>query len=240
LAASSDVSTYCKIVQADDFIFPDCLTLMVRAFEQSESIGLVSGYDLKADVVRGSGFPWQTSPSSGKETARLYFRKGIFPFGSPTTVMYRSSLVRERPSFYDASLLHEDTEKCMQILENWDFAFVAQVLSFLRADNQSISSAVRNFQPDSLDRYIIVQRYASVFLDPGEARVMKKRAKRDYYQVLAHAALRFRESGFWRYHEKGLKTLGEKIDWLHLVFVACGQLLWMVVNPGDTVRRIVE
>jgi hypothetical protein len=30
---------------------------MVQAFEQSESIGLVSAYDLKANIVRGSGYP---------------------------------------------------------------------------------------------------------------------------------------------------------------------------------------
>ena len=36
LAEISDASKYCKIVQADDWIFPECLELMVQAFEQSE------------------------------------------------------------------------------------------------------------------------------------------------------------------------------------------------------------
>ena len=58
LAEISDASQYCKIVQADDSIFPECLHLMVKAFEQSESIGLVSSYDLKGNTVRGSGFPY--------------------------------------------------------------------------------------------------------------------------------------------------------------------------------------
>jgi glycosyltransferase involved in cell wall biosynthesis len=235
LAAISDASKYCKIVQADDYIFPDCLKLMVQMFEQSESIGLVSGYDLKADIVRGSGFPYRVSPVPGKEAARIYLVNEIFPFGSPTTVMYRSSLVRGPRPFYDESRLHEDTEKCMQILQTWDFGFVPQVLSFLRADNESISSAVRSFQPYSLDRYIIVQRYASVFLDPGEAAALKKQAKRDYYEALAHAALRFRGSAFWRYHEKGLETLGEKIDWRYLVLQTAKYLLRMMLNPWSTV-----
>ena len=46
--------------------------------------------------------------------------------------MYRCSLVRSQSPFYDESLLHEDTEKCLQILEHRDFGFVHQVLSFLR------------------------------------------------------------------------------------------------------------
>jgi glycosyltransferase involved in cell wall biosynthesis len=240
LAEISAASKYCKMVQADDYIFADCLNLMVQAFEQSDSIGLVSAYDLKADLVRGSGFPWRTSPVSGKETARLYLRKGIFPFGSPTTVMYRSSLIREQKPFYDESLLHEDTEKCMQILEKWDFAFVPQVLSFLRADNASISSAVRDFQPNSLDRYIIVQRYAGVFLDPDEAEDLRKETRLDYYDVLAHAATRRRGNEFWRYHEEGLKTLGEKVDWLYLTLLSATQLLGMLVNPGQTVGRALS
>ena len=36
LTQISDESEYCKIVQADDWIFPNCLQLMVQAFKQSE------------------------------------------------------------------------------------------------------------------------------------------------------------------------------------------------------------
>ena len=118
-AALTEISTdsqYCKIVQADDYIFPDCLRMMVQAFEQSESVGLVSAYDLKGNIVRGSGFPHGKPLLPGREVARLYLRTGTFVFGSPTTVMYRSSLVRSQQPFYDELLLHEDTEKCMQIL----------------------------------------------------------------------------------------------------------------------------
>ena len=239
LAEISETSRYCKIAQADDAIFPECLKLMVQEFEQAESIGLVSAYDLKADKIRGSGFPLRKSPISGKETARLYLQAGIFPFGSPTTVMYRSSLVRGQKPFYEENRLHEDTEKCMQILENWDFGFVPQVLSFVRTDNESISSKVRNFQPYTLDRYIIVQRFASTFLDQDEAVALRNEAKRDYYEVLAHAALRFRGNDFWRYHERGLKTQNETIDWSYVAFMAGRELLWMLVNPGLTVRRFL-
>jgi len=234
LAEISGDSEYCKIVQADDYIFPDCLRLMVQAFQQSESIGLVSAYDLKANVVRGSGFPHGKSLLSGREMARLYLRSGLFVFGSPTTVMLRSSLVRSQQPFYDESLLHEDTEKCMQILKTWDFGFVYQVLSFLRVDDASISGASRTFHPDYLDRYIIVQRYASVFLDVPDATNLRKQTKQAYYDVLAAEALRFRERDFWQYHRAGLKTLDERLDAACLVRRVARQLLGKVVNPGRT------
>jgi glycosyltransferase involved in cell wall biosynthesis len=242
LSEISGDSQYCKIVQADDYIFPDCLRLMVQAFEQSESIGLVSAYDLKANMVRGSGFPHGRPLLSGKEVARLYLRTGTFVFGSPTTVMYRSSLVRGQHPFYDESLLHEDTEKCMQILENWDFGFVYQVLSFLRTDNvnESISSSVRSLQPVMLDRYIIVQRYAPMFLEPREVSVLKRETRRVYYDTLACEALRFRGHEFWHYHQGGLKTLGEMLDWPYLALRTCRGLLEMVANPGTTALRVLR
>jgi glycosyltransferase involved in cell wall biosynthesis len=240
LAEISEGSLYCKIVQADDFIFPECLRLMVQAFAQSELIGLVSSYDIKGNMVRGSGFPYRTPLLSGKEMARLYLRTGIFVFGSPTTVMYRSSLIRNQRPFFDESHLHEDTEKCMQILEHWDFGFVHQVLSFLRVDKASISSAVRAFHPYALDRYILVQRYAPVFLEAAEATALRKEAKREYYRVLAGGAVRFRKPAFWRYHEKGLNTLGETPDWFQLALQLVRELFWMAANPGTTASRALR
>ena len=233
----SEASRYCKIVQADDFIFPECLQLMVQAFERSESVGLMSSYWLKGNEVRGTRYPFPTPVMPGKEVARLYLRTGLWVFASPTTVMYRSSLIKKGEPFYDESQLHEDTEKCMQILEHWDFGFVHQMLSFSRADNESISNAVRGFQPNAIDRYIIVERYASVFLDAAEAAALKRRTKREYYSKLAEAALRGRESAFWQYHAKGLKTLGKTLDRPYLALAIAKDFLWKAANPGATLAR---
>jgi len=233
-------SAYCKMVQADDCIFPECLRLMVQAFEQSPSIGLVSAYDLKGNVVRGSGLPYPMPVLPGKEMARMYLRTGLHVFGSPTTVMYRSSLVRDSQPFYEESRLHEDTEKCVEILEHWDFAFVHQVLSFLRLGNESITGGWRTFNPDALDRYIIVQRYAHRFLDPREGAAVRKRTKQAYYRMLAHSALRLRGSDFWEYHQGGLRTVGATFDRPYLALQIGWELLELVANPGMTIERAVN
>lgn len=240
LAEISPASKYCKIVQADDFIFPECLELMVKAFERSESIGLVSAYDLKGNTVRGSGLPYPTPMLAGKELARLNLRTGLFVFGSPTTVMYRSSLVRDHQPFYAEYLLHEDSEKCMEILEHWDFGFVHQVLSFLRIGNESVTGGWRTFHPDHLDRYILVKRFADTFLEWSEAAALKEGTKRAYYRMLAHAAVRFRESAFWRYHQGGLKTLGETLDRPYLAMQIGWELLEIVTNPGMSATRAYQ
>jgi glycosyltransferase involved in cell wall biosynthesis len=233
----SETSQFCKIVQADDFIFPECLRLMVEACQQSDSIGLVSSYWLKGSEVRGSNFPFPTPYLQGRAMARLYLRTGVWVFGSPTAVLYRSSLIKKGQSFYSETCLHEDSEKCMEILEDWDFGFVHQVLSFSRADNESISSAVSNFVPGALDRYIIVQRCAATFLDPDEAGVVRAESRRMYYRILASQAIRFRDRAFWQYQRNGLGTLGEKLDRRYLAMQIGRELLAMVVNPGTTLAR---
>jgi glycosyltransferase involved in cell wall biosynthesis len=240
LSQISDASVYSKIVQADDAIFPDCLRLMVQTFEQSEKIGLVSSYDLKGNTVRGSGFPYPVTHLAGKEMAQLYLRTGLFVFGSPTTVMYRSLIVRSCPSFFEEGRLHEDTEKCVQILRDWDFGFVHQVLSFLRIHHQSISSASRDFQPEILDRYIVVRRFASEFFDPMEAGDLIQEIRHLYYRVLSKEALHLPKPEFWEYHREGLKTTGETLDILPIVLNVCRELLWMVANPGASAVRVAR
>ena len=240
LVEISDASQYCKIIQADDYIFAECLRLMVQAFEQSEAIGLVSSYRLKGNTLEGSGYPYPTPMLSGRECVRLYLRNGIFVFGSPTTVMYRSSIVRSHLPFYGESLLHEETEKCLQILRQWDFGFVHQVLSVSRTDNESISSRFRRFEPYVLDRYINVQRYASVFFEAAEAAFLKTRSKRIYYRMLADKAIRFLEPVFWEYHARGLKTLNERLDRPYLALLIGLKLLCMASNPGQTAAQVLR
>jgi glycosyltransferase involved in cell wall biosynthesis len=246
LAEISDDSQYCKIVQADDVIFPHCLELMVKTFEQSPTVGLVSAYRLQGNIVEPSGYPYSTPTSvvPGKECARWYLRTGNYMFGSQTTVMYRSSLVRDHNPFYDASIPYADFKKCMDIIEHSDFGFVNQVLSFSRPDDTgSMSSATSTrikFQPFVLDRYLIVQQYGPVFLDSTEAASVMRTSKRTYYRVLAEEALHFRGPAFWRYHRLRLKELNQALDWSYLALQIGLALLWLASNPGRTAARVLR
>jgi glycosyltransferase involved in cell wall biosynthesis len=237
LAEISRTSEYCKLVQADDWIFPECLQLMVQAFEQSESIGLVSSYWVTGNNVGGAGFPSQTSMLPGKECVRWYLRTGITIFGSQTQVMYRASLVRQHDAFYNTSFPFADIQKCIEILEQWDFGFVYQVLSFTRTDNESIlHQALLPMAAYPLAQYVIAQRYGSVFFAVDEIASIIGKYKLQYYRALARAALRLRGRGFWRFHNVGLKALGQhhKLDWPYLAMITGAELLWLASNPGMT------
>lgn len=64
-------------MQADDYIFPQCLELIIQAFEQSESIGLVSSYWLAGEYSRGTaanavGRGMRTPIFAGKDLGLWY------------------------------------------------------------------------------------------------------------------------------------------------------------------------
>jgi glycosyltransferase involved in cell wall biosynthesis len=238
LAMISPDSGYCKIVQADDWIFPDCVRAMVDVFETSERVGLVGSYYLKDTAVRGYGLPYSRTPLPGKDVVRRLVRDGLFLFGSPTAHMFRASIVRARQPFYAEHRYHEDTEACVEILHEWDFGFVHQVLSFLRTGNESITSSVRSYGPKYLDRYMTVRRYAPLFFDPAQAAAMRHDVKDFYYSFLAGCALRMRPRRLWRYHRKGLHMIGEDFDWAFLMTRVVRKLSWWMVNPGLTLANM--
>jgi glycosyltransferase involved in cell wall biosynthesis len=235
LGLISPVSRYCKIVQADDWVFPECVRSMVELFESAESIGLVSSYYLKGPRVRGDGLPYSNARLGGRDVVRRLLRDGLYVFGSPTAHMFRSSIVRVRQPFYADGRLHEDTETCIEILREWDFGFVHQVLSFLRTDNQSITSRVRPYGPKYLDRYITVRRYAPKFCEPEETAALSHQVKDFYYSFLAGCVLRMKPPQFWRYHRDGLRTIDEDLDWAFLLTRVARKLSWSIANPGLTI-----
>ena len=238
LTQISDASKYCKVVQADDWIFPECLKLMVQAFEQSESIGLVSAYWLQGNELSGYGLPIETTTLPGKECGRWFLRTDIYVFGSETQQMYRSCLVRQSKDFFDVSMpFGADVNKSMEILQNRDFGFVHQVLSFTRRGNEgSIFESHLSFSPHDLLHYIIARRHAPVFLGAVEAASIIRKCKRAYYRALARGALRLRGHAFWQYHKVGLKALTdrEKLDWIYLTIGMAEEVLWLGSNPGMT------
>jgi hypothetical protein len=178
-------------------------------------------------------------------------------------VMYRASIVRRDYPFFNESALHSDTEKCMSLLEHWDLGFVHQVLSFLRTENESISTPRRILDYQyQLDRYIVTIRFASVFLNAAEAKSVVARFRREYYRYLVQGSLwlglaRFRreyhrypihdslrphlgQRAFWKYHRNGLSTIGQTLDLKYLVFQIGLELLRMASNPGITIARALR
>jgi len=232
---------YCKVAQADDWLFPHCLTDMVALAEAHPTAALVSAYDLRDAEVFEIGLHANETFLRGLDAARLYLAEGIHLFGSPTTVLYRADVVRERPVFYEPGRLHPDTEVALEILTRYDFAFVHQVLSFLRQQEDSVTGRVKRFAPEGLDRLISVKRYGPRYLQPDAYQRCVRAATIHYYKGLAlcwERTLGRPGRAFWEYHRAGLQTIDEKIRWDRLARALATNALEALENPGNLFARV--
>jgi glycosyltransferase involved in cell wall biosynthesis len=209
-------SRYCKVVQADDWLFPDCVKSMVAVAEAHPTVGIVAAYELEGDEVRLDGLPYPSTAVSGRDICRLYFLEGKYLFGTPTSLLLRSELVRSRDPFYDERLApFEDGHACFDLLRTCDFGFVHQVLTFSRRDNESILSRARLFNLELLIRLTMLVAHGRDFLDAREFERCLKDAERNYLHYLAKCAcVRHRKSQeFWEYHRNGLAAINYSLGW---------------------------
>ena len=100
------------MVHADDWIFPQCIELMVRVAEGNPSVGIVCSYGLKGDKVVSDRLPFPDECISGREICGLALRGKVRPFPRPTSILIRSDLTRIKNPFYNELNLHADHEVC--------------------------------------------------------------------------------------------------------------------------------
>jgi glycosyltransferase involved in cell wall biosynthesis len=231
-------SAYCKIVQADDWIFPTCLAQMADVAERYPSVGLVGAYTLNTSVVYLDGLTYPSTVVDGREISRRFLRDGLYVFGSPTATLVRSSIVRARAPFYEENNPVEDIEACLAVLREWDFGFVHQVLSYTRRDNESITSGQRIFNPLLLARYAGLHRHGRACFSSDQFGRCLRTVGGQYYRLLGEGALRRRPRAFWEYHRQGLGAVGESIHWARVGVHTMLALLDLVLNPKQTLERI--
>lgn len=229
---------WCKIVQADDWLYDTCLERMVEVGEVDDEVGLVSSYYLMGNAVHGTGLPIEQEIFDGKEACRYQLRDGIFFMGTPTSVMYRTAVVKSRRPFYTLNRYHEDTEAAYEILANHKLAFVHQVLTSSRVDNPSIMNTIAAFDFPVLDWVIVRNRYAHTFLPPEEADALIRDSNRMYFRHLGWSLLYLRPREFWKYQQSGLATIDRRMPWALIVFNAVRAAAISLLNPLSTMKKI--
>jgi glycosyltransferase involved in cell wall biosynthesis len=235
----STESRYCKVLQADDWMFPECLARMVEVAEADPDIGIVGGYTVLGDYLWCQGLEFPSRSVPGRDVCRRHLLKGGSVFGSPTSLMYRSDLVRARHPFYSETSMFEDTAVCYDILEHARYGFVHQVLSYARVDQGSMSARLIGYNAWLLHEVQIVHQYGPKFLTAGELRDRWGDLTRRYYRFLGGAALRGRPAEFWRYHREGLAEVGIGLSRGRIVSLALSAALDLALNPKSTVENLL-
>ncbi len=245
----STESKYCKIVHADDWLFPECMEEMVSLAEENPSIGIVSSYILEGNRIKGDGLPYPNSIFSGRDIARMTLMNrspdggGFYVFGSPTSLLIRSDLIRDRNPFYsDRYHLAADMDVCYRLLENADFGFVHKILSYSRLHDQSLTSAYSKINRSVLDELMLLEEYGNVFLSEEEMRKRLTQRLETYYAFLADSVFRRKDKYFWKFHKEGLEKLGQ-FSLVKLVKATLREIIYKlirgVLNPRRAIIKII-
>jgi len=232
-------SAYCKIVAADDWLFPECLERMVSLFQANPRVGIVGAYQLCGTEVSWQGLPYTQSIVSGRDACRMELMGGPYLFGSPTTIMFRADLVRMRGTFFNEANLHADTEACFELLQQADFGFVHQILTFGRIGQGSLSSFSKRYNTYAPSLLYLLARYGAKCLSTEELAKRTAEVLRRYHRYLARQLFRWREPAFWQYHRAKLAELGYPVGRSRLALATARVVLEGLVNPGHTLEWAV-
>jgi glycosyltransferase involved in cell wall biosynthesis len=236
----SPLAKYCKVVSADDLIFPECLSRMVELAEANPTVGFVGSYQLSGSRVRWQGFRYPRAVLSGPEICRQIFLGGepTFGFGTPTSLLYRADLVRRSHAFYPNASPHADTSACFDALQHCAYGFVYQVLCYdrIHAETQTSKSAEINRYASAYLSDLL--HYGPLYLTKAEFDRQLKTQLHDYHRFLAVNLIGFRGTEFWDYHKSRLAELGYPLTPTMLLRAAVVTALREVLNPEQAFRKL--
>jgi glycosyltransferase involved in cell wall biosynthesis len=238
----SSESKYCKVVHADDWLFPECITRMVELAEANPTVAIVGSYGLRNERVAWDGLRYPSTVVSGWEICRNALLGGPYVFGAPTSMLICADEVRKRPAFYNVANLHTDIEACLDILKDRDYGFVHQVLTFTREHAEAESTSFHErYGTDYLGTLEHLTAYGRTFLDEKEYEGCMRRGWEKYYKFLAcYWMFSTKEKGFWELHRKSLGKLGYSLSYGELAEAVMAEVLNLALNPLNTSMRIVS
>ncbi|HEV8725264.1 MAG TPA: glycosyltransferase family 2 protein [Candidatus Binatia bacterium] len=236
-------SKYCKVLHADDWLFPECLTQMVRLAEANPTVGIVGAYGLCDDKVRWDGLSYCETVVSGREICRRTLRGGFYVFGSPTSLLIRSDLIRTQGACYsDEKFLtqYADQDACYRLLRHCDFGFVHQVLTYSRDHEASLTSALTRLNAALPAQLIVLLKYGPIYLEPREYETRLEEITQRYYRFLAQSVFfRHGDKAFWNYHREALRHLNRPLSLAQLGKSAFSEIMDTVCNPFRMAGKVL-
>jgi glycosyltransferase involved in cell wall biosynthesis len=232
----SPASKYTKMVLADDWIFPECLERMVAVMEEYPSVGIVGAYGLVQPWIMWTGLPYPSVSVSGREICRKRLLGGPYVFGSATSVLFRSDLVRSHDPFYSETSAASDSESCFELLKDCDFGFVHQVLTFSRERPNSLLEESRALNTAAHAVLHELVAYGPHYLTPDEYSERLRTLVSKYYDFLATSLLRGRDRSFSDYHREKLQEEGISFRYARLAYALAKLPFRLLLASARTLR----
>ncbi|MGE0646112.1 MAG: glycosyltransferase family 2 protein [Nitrospira sp.] len=233
-------SRYCKVVFADDWLFPECIKKMVELAEAHPTVAIVGSYGLVGETVSWAGLPYTSTVVSGRDISRWILLGRPYVLGNPTSLLLRSDVVRASDPFYDESNSHRDSEACLRILREWDFGFIHQVLTYNRireGSGRSFSQRYNTYLPNNVDRLL---KFGPAVLSEEELHARLKHYLGRYYGYLASSVLELREKEFWTFHREKMERMGHPLSLPRLAAAVLLMAVDYIFNPKRTVEGVLK
>jgi hypothetical protein len=227
------------VVAADDRLSTDCLEKMVGLAERHPSVGIVGAYGLMGSKVMWQGLPQSTTDVPGHDLCRARLLFGPYVFGTATSLLFRSEIVRSRHAFFNEANFHCDSEACLEVLEHYDFGFVHEVLTFqgVRGDSlTSFSETMQTYRPAFLLELV---KYGPKYLTAEELESAIDKHMRNYYRFLGGQIYSRRDAKFWNYHKTQLAALGYPMSVPRITVAATSRALEFV-NPRNMLKGVLR
>jgi glycosyltransferase involved in cell wall biosynthesis len=232
---------YSKNVDADDWIFPNCLEELVKRAEEFPTVGMVTSYVMCGrGRVGWTGLRYPSNFMKGTDVCRLRLLNGVKVFGGPSASLLRARVVKEQMPFYKLDNYHGDTEAYLDLLQKYDFGFVHQVLSYNREggdDSQTTGflERVNSYPVADIEELV---KFGPAYLTKEEHEMRLRETINKYYKMLAQAVLERRNKEFWDYHKSRLKVVGMKLDRFRLGRNILYRISDYILNPKQTLQGL--
>ena len=234
-------SMYCKMLHADDMLFPECLERMVAVAQEHPTVGVVGAYYIGGDF-KTSTIPYPRSVISGQELGRLCLlsAKAENILGGPSATLIRADLVRGHAAFYNESNLGADREAMYDVLRTCDFGFVHQILTYYRYHAEKSSRVLPERITLFLSKAIVLKEYGYHYLNANEVEEGLRDALSYYYRVLAQNVLTLTNRDVRESNLKKLEEIGYPFSATKLMASLFAILLDALLNPKRTAEKVFQ
>jgi glycosyltransferase involved in cell wall biosynthesis len=211
---------YFKVVQADDYLFPESLETMVDLMEKYPTAGIGTSYRLVQNKLDGYGI--QESEGSfhnGKEILLKHLNDKMEVTGSITQLFFRIEHLKKVPTYpmiFNPEDYHDDTRLAYEMFYISDMVFAFKALNISRRhDNAETTTTVEKYNTLLQGKESRLFRFKEFY---PELEKKYSRVRRGYGYFIFKSILR-RDKETLAWHRKFLRrriTAGEMIKGLLL------------------------
>ena len=206
-------SAYFRFLQADDRLVEDALAKGITLAEANPRVGIVGSHLQWGEETTSTEFDSSVPVHEGHDVAARTLLGETYPCLTPSGLLYRMEAVRHRQPFFQPEFLYADVMAFYEVLRDWDFGLVPEVLTVVGRDTGSVTNVVtKSYNKMFASNLHLLTRYGPEFIDDRRYQQRLDVRLQLYYEYLGRSWFDLRRPGFWEFHAAGFSTGGLKLE----------------------------